>query len=137
MRTFFDSSAFAKRYVEEAGSEKVEAICMNSTDIALSILCAPEIISALNRKVREKSLTRHQYQAAKDYLQGDLRDASIVNLTPAVVQESVRLLEAHHLRAADALQVACALEWKAERFVSSDERQLAAARKTGLKILAV
>jgi hypothetical protein len=30
MRTFFDSSAYAKRYVEEPGSQAVDTLCAQS-----------------------------------------------------------------------------------------------------------
>ena len=49
MKTFFDSSAFAKRYVEEPGSQTVDSLCREATEVALSVLCVPEIISALMR----------------------------------------------------------------------------------------
>ena len=49
MKIFFDSSAFAKRYIDEPGSDSVEAICQNATELALSVICMPEIISAMNR----------------------------------------------------------------------------------------
>jgi predicted nucleic acid-binding protein len=133
MRTFFDSSAFAKRYVEESGSQDVEDACRQATDLAVSILCTPEIISALNRRVREKALNRHQYLAAKSHLSEDLRDAFIINLTPSVVHQGISLLESNPLRTLDALHLACALEWHADLFVSSDRRQLVAAKEAGLK----
>jgi predicted nucleic acid-binding protein len=41
-------------------------------------------------------------------------------------------LETHPVRAADALQIACALEWETELFVSADKRQISAAKKSGL-----
>ena len=37
----------------------------------------------------------------------------------------------------DAIHIACALEWNADLFVSSDEKQLLAAKKAGLKITQV
>jgi len=46
-------------------------------------------------------------------------------------------VEASPVRAADALHVAAALVWKAELFVTADQRQLVAARKAGLKVQAV
>ena len=61
------------------------------------------------------------------------RDATILQLTPAVVSSSVKLLENNVLRAMDALHVACAMEWRADLFVTSDRRQLDAARKSGLQ----
>ena len=134
MKTFFDSSAFAKRYVEEIGSQLVDDICLNAKIISLSVICAPEIISALNRRVREKSLSPQDYFTIKQHLSDDVRDAVIVNLLPEVIVASTKLLETSPLRAMDALHVACALVWGAELFVSSDKRQIAAAKKAGLKI---
>ncbi|MCY3020245.1 MAG: type II toxin-antitoxin system VapC family toxin [Planctomycetota bacterium] len=137
MNAFFDSSAFAKRYVEETGSDAVQELCAQVDVLALSVLCVPEIVSALNRSVRERRITAQQYATVKRRLLEDVRDAVVVNLTPGVVAAAVALLEAHPLRAADALQVACAQQWKAELFVSADERQRGAARESGLKTRAV
>ena len=133
MKTFFDASAFAKRYVEETGSQLVDDICLNAKEISISVICVPEIISALNRRIREKRLSRQDYGTIKRHLSDDVRDAVIVNLIPEVIATSTKLLEASPLRAMDALQVACALVWLAELFVSSDKQQINAAKKAGLK----
>ena len=132
MKTFFDSSAFAKRYVEEPGSQVVDSLCQEATEVALCVLCVPEIISALNRRVREGFLTPREYAEAKQYLSQDIRDAMIVNLVPQVVSTCTKILEASPVRAADALQIACALEWETELFVSADKRQISVAKKAGL-----
>ena len=133
MKTFFDSSAFAKRYVEEEGSGTVEQLCGEATALALSVICVPEIISALNRRVREGSLLQNQYQEAKACLSAEVADATIVNLVPAVVADAIRVLETNAVRAMDALHIACALQWNAELFVTSDEQQLSAAKKAKLR----
>ncbi len=132
MRTFFDSSAFAKRYVEEDGSDLVETLCDKASALALSVICVPEIISALNRRVREGTLSRGQYREAKARLSAEVADAVVVNLVPDVVAQAIGVLETHVLRASDALHIACALEWRAELFVSADDRQLGAATGVGL-----
>jgi predicted nucleic acid-binding protein len=132
VKTFFDSSAFAKRYVEEAGSRTVDEICFETTELALSVVCIPEIISALNRRVRDRKLSRKDYISIKQRLSEDVRDATIVNLTPSVIAVTTSILEASPVRAMDALHVACAYEWGAELFVTSDKRQLSAARKAKL-----
>jgi predicted nucleic acid-binding protein len=56
MRVFFDTSAFVKRYVEEPGTEKVLDICGQAEQLVLCIICLPEMISTLNRFVREGKL---------------------------------------------------------------------------------
>ena len=133
MKTFFDSSAFAKRYVEEVGSDAVERLCGKATALALSVICVPEIVSALSRRVREGALSRPQYQEAKARLSAEVAHATVVNLVPDVIADAIRVLETNAVRAMDALHVACALRWNAELFVSSDERQLTAARKAKLR----
>ena len=132
MRVFFDSSSFAKRFVEEPGSAEVETICGKATDVGLSVLCVPEIVSALNRRRRERTLTGDQYGEAKRRLLEDVRDADVVQLTPAVVASCVRVLEVSPVRALDAIHLGAALEWHADLFVSSDKRQVTAAEEAGL-----
>jgi predicted nucleic acid-binding protein len=137
VKTFFDSSAFAKRYVEEPGSDEVEAACLAATDLGLCVICVPEILSAFNRRLRERGLRQSDYKLIKERLLADVADATIVDLTPAVIKEAVVMLETSILRAADALHIAAAVAWDAEWFISADRRQLAAARKAGLRTKAV
>lgn len=133
MKTYLDSSAFAKRFVNEAGSDQVEHICAQASQLGLSVICVPEIVSALNRRKRDRSLTADQYAEAKRRLLDDIRDADIVNLAAPVIGSAMAVLESNPVRAMDALHVACALEWGARLFVSSDKNQLIAARSSGLK----
>ena len=133
MKTFFDSSAFAKRYIEEAGSEIVEKCCLQATDLALYIICVPEILSALNCRVRERAISKADYGRLKHHLLEDVRDATIINLTPEVVAQAVKTLERSPLRAADAMHIAAAEAWGADMLISADQRQLSAARAAGLR----
>jgi len=133
VRTYLDSSSFAKRFIEEKGSDQVERLCAEATELGLSDLCVPEIISALSRLRRERALTPKQYDAAKQRLLEEIRDAQLIHLTEAVIGSSVTVLESNSIRTIDALHVACAVEWGAELFVSSDTRQLTAAKRSGLK----
>ncbi len=134
MKIVFDSSSFAKRFIAEPGSEEVDKICQKASELGLSVLCVPEIISALNRRVREGSLPSAGYELAKSRLLAEVKDAAILNLTPEVVATAVTLLENNKLRAMDALHIACARQWQADLFVSSDQRQIQAAQKSGLAI---
>lgn len=45
MRVYFDSSAFAKRYVDEAGTAEVLEWCGKAAGLALSVLAVPEFVS--------------------------------------------------------------------------------------------
>lgn len=137
MRVFFDSSAFAKRYIEEPGSEEVEKLCAQATMLGVSSICLPEIISALCRLKGESILTKSQYEVAKEALLKDLEDISVCNITPAVISQTIHILETNIIRTLDVLHIGCALEWRAEVFVSSDHSQISVAKKTGLKTVKV
>ena len=137
MKVFLDTSAFAKRYVAEKGSDKVTALCRKANSLVVSVVCLLELISTLSRLVREKKFTRTEYQKLKGEAMADLADVDICQITADVLVSVVSLLESHPLRAMDAVHVACALAVKPDVFVSADHRQLSAARKAGLKIAEV
>ena len=133
MRLVVDSSSFAKRYIQEVGSDRLEDLLQDTSELGLSVILVPEIISGLNRRLREKSLDSKNYKDVRIQLMNDVHDAVILQITPAVVSHSIKLLENNILRAMDALHVACALEWSADLFITSDKRQLHAAEYSGLK----
>ena len=132
MKLVADSSSFAKRYIQEGGSDEIDRILQRASDLALCIILVPEIISGLNRRLREGFLSKRDYRRAKTQLLEDVHDATVIQLTPSVVSHSVKLLENNILRAMDAFHVACALEWSADLFVTSDKRQFIAAKNAGL-----
>jgi predicted nucleic acid-binding protein len=133
MKLAVDSSSLAKRYVQEFGSKRLDHILQDASELALCIILVPEIVSGLNRRLREGNLDPKNYRVVKKQLLSDVRDAVILQITPSVISHSVKLLENNLLRAMDALHVACALEWKADLFVTSDRRQLIAAQNAGLR----
>ena len=134
MKLFFDSSALVKRYVEEAGSQNVIDLCSIADNIIVSIICYPEIISAVCRLKREGKFTQAQIVQVKRELSADLAEANMLGLNEAVIEQAASLLETNTLKAMDALHVATALEASVDLFVSGDDLQLKAAKKSGLKI---
>jgi len=137
MRAFFDSSALAKRYIDEPGSGEVEGILRRTEELAVSVLCPPEIVSALVRKLREHLLSPASVSKAKAAFFHELEEMAVCPITPAVVESAIALIESFPLRTLDAVQLAGAMEWKAEAFVSADKRQTAAARQAGIRVIEV
>ena len=135
MRVYFDASAFAKRYIDEAGSGAVLHWCEQATELVLAIIAVPELISALCRMQREGRLTAVQYEQIKRDLAADIEDVMIVDTSPQVVQRAIGILEASPLRGMDALHVAAALTASAEIFLSADKRQCEAAERAGLRVV--
>ena len=137
MRVFFDTSAFIKRYIEEPGADKVIEICKKAEELVLSVMCLPEMISTLNRLVREDKLSRSDYEKTRDLILREIEDVQICYITPGVVARTIKCLENNPVRAMDALHLGCALVVGPDLFVSSDHRQIEAARKEGLKVIEV
>lgn len=134
MNVFLDSSALAKRYVEEPGSNRLEEILSSASSLGVSVICVSEVVSALCRRRREGNLSRQEYLKAKQALFEDIEESSVVNVTDRVLSRAVELLERWPLRSSDSLHIASAAEWSAELFISADERQCAAARGYGLQV---
>ena len=134
MLVFFDTSAFVKRYINESGTDKVLEWCDKATEIGLSGIVLPEIISAFCRLRREERISGVQYQQLKSSLMADIEDAALCDLAPAVLAQSILSLENNVLRGMDAIHVGSAVVLKANVFVSSDKRQCEAAVRAGLHV---
>ncbi|MBZ5669367.1 MAG: type II toxin-antitoxin system VapC family toxin [Acidobacteriia bacterium] len=134
MNVFLDSSALAKRYVDEPGSDRLEQILARASSLGVSVIGVPEVVSALCRRLRERKLSQVQYSKAKRALLEDIIETSVVSITDQVIARAVVLLERWPLRSSDSLHIACAAEWSADLFVSADERQCTAARAYGLSV---
>lgn len=137
MRVFFDSSAFVKRYVSEAGTEAVLNWCDQATEIGLSAIALPEIVSAFCRLRREGKIDDTQYRQLKTLLLTDIEDAAICDLTPTVLVQSITSLETNVLRGMDAIHIGSAVALQVDVFISADQRQRDAAARAGLRVEAV
>lgn len=137
MRTFFDTSPFVKRYIEESGSERVMEIYEEAEHLVLSLICLPEMVSTLNRLVREGKLSGDQYQQIKDLILDDFEDIEVCDITTEVIKQTIGCLEKNPLRAMDALHLGCALVVRLDLFVSSDRRQIEAALSKGLEAVGI
>lgn len=133
MRVYFDTFAFVKRYISEAGTDAVLNWCDRATEIALSGIALPEIISAFYRLRREAKITDTQYRKLKSLLLADIEDAAICDLTPSVLEQAVSTLETNLLRGMDAIHIGSAVALQADVFVTADRRQHQAAARAGLR----
>ena len=134
MKLFFDTSAFIKRYVDEPGSERVAELISLADELGLSALVLPESVSTLRRLVRENRIAEADYRFLKEAILTDLADADICDLTPTVMEHTVRSLERNPLRALDAVHVGSACAYRPDLFVSADARQVRAAEREGLHV---
>lgn len=134
MRVFFDSSAFAKRYLLEADTGMILEWCERATELALSVIAVPELIAAFCRLRRDGKITGRQYAQLKGDLLADLTDTMIVDTTPKVIHQATLALEGHTLRGMDAIHIGAAITCAADMFITADSRQRTAAAGMGLKV---
>jgi predicted nucleic acid-binding protein len=110
---FLDSSGLVKRYVDEIGTPWIRNVTRHSAATAIYIarITAVELTSAVARRRKGKTLTSKKASSIlyrfRQHLAGRYR---VVEITPALVQNAMRLANTHALRAYDAVQLAAALE---------------------------
>jgi len=137
MNAFFDSSALVKRYIIEDGSERVNAIFLEAKIIFVSLVCMPEIFSALNRLKREKKINQDHYRQIKLTVYEDFKLFNICALGGRVLREAIEILENYPSKTLDAIQLASALTVAADFFVCSDKPLLSIAQKIKINIIDV
>jgi predicted nucleic acid-binding protein len=137
---FFDASAVAKRYFQEIGSDRVNKL-WGGGEILFSLAILPcELISALNRKRRERTLPRGAYQTLKRQIAEDLGKLPVILINAELIELSLRMLDAYPLKTLDALCLAGALSLQLALkeqvlFIAADQQLLHAAQAEGLPTL--
>ncbi|MBZ0303975.1 MAG: type II toxin-antitoxin system VapC family toxin [Anaerolineae bacterium] len=136
---FVDTSALAKRYVPEIGSQWVISWILPEANhvVIISELASVEFFSLLNRRVREGTLTASSLAILQsNFLVHQEKDYLVVQLDNTVAIGALMLVNKYPLRTLDALQLSSALKAKAlfdvpMTFVSADRNLLQAASAEG------
>lgn len=143
---YADSSVLVKRHVQEIGSLWLQNLSTPSTGniIITATLSIIEVISALNRRKREASISTNDYaQLSTDFLLTVSNEYELIDLSNSVIVESNRLLENYPLRAGDSIQLASAIQARdalqnnklpTPIFLVSDAKLLDAARAEGFTV---
>ena len=137
MRVFVDTSALFKKYVAESGSDAFEQVLAEAAEIAVSPVTWIEMHAAVERRLRDRTLSRAQAdwlraEAGKDftyYLQ--------VVWNQNLERKAVELIRRYALRTLDAVQLASGVLSEAELFVTSDRKLYTEARRVVRRALCV
>ncbi len=138
---YADSSVLVKRHVQEIGTEWAKSLLENNLIITAEMSIV-EVYSALNRRVREGSITPEDYaHIMTDFSALCTITYKLVQLSSPIIERTKLLLERYPLRAYDAVQLASALvindaflkqKLPALIFLSADQRLLSVAHHEGL-----
>ncbi len=141
---YLDTSAMAKLYVAESGSPYMLSLLESvpTGGVVISRLSVVEVASALVRRSRHGEIGEQALHTALRLLDEDTAVFQIIELGGATMSRAISLVREHGLRAADAIQLACALLARGERgkedgltLVSADQELNGAAEQEGLTVL--
>lgn len=143
---FADTSALAKVYLDETGSNWLRGILdpARGATAYVARITAVELISAITRRSRSGSLDSAEAVGARAAVRRDVGGhLRVVEITEALVVRAMALAETHALRGYDAVQLAAALELNDRRvagilpaltLLSADAELNAAAVAEGLAV---
>ena len=135
---FWDASAIVPLLIHEASSDEIRALFESDSEMAVWWSTAVECASGIARLRREGVITAAEETTTLELL--DMLQATWMEILPGddIRARGRRLLRVHPLRAADAMQLAAALEWKsrvsASDLITLDERLAHAARLEGFTV---
>ena len=136
---FWDSSALVPLVVAQAASPVTDAWLAADPVPAVWTLTPVEISSAIQRLLRDGMIADGVADEAERRAADLVRACHVVIDVETAKSQAQRLLRLHALRAADALQLAAALEWCGGRangriLHTLDTRLAAAARREGFAV---
>ena len=139
---FWDASAVVPLVTLEEETDDCRNFLAEDTEIVVWFFTPVEVISALTRRLREKSLKPSDLIKAKEQLAALEGAWSQVVSVEQVRELARRLLERYPLRAADSLQLAAALIVSEDNpqgvpFITLDRRLGQAAERAGFNVLGI
>jgi predicted nucleic acid-binding protein len=131
---FLDTSAFAKLYVEEAGSAEIAALAREAERLVVSAIVLPETLSALRRLVHEGKIEEGDYILIKERLCHDIARIEVASISDEAIGKAIGAIERSQIRTLDALHIGAAIVAKVSLFITADMRQAEAAAESGLEV---
>ena len=139
---YLDSSSIVKRYVEERGSEVVDAVYAKAETgelrFVFSIWNIGEVLGVFDRYVSKGLLPEETLKTALlDFISEStkmvrLGSLQILPMTTKSLVESWLLVMKHHVYEADALQISTSEEANCSLLLSADVRLVQVAEKEGI-----
>lgn len=112
MICYLDSSALAKRYVLEPGSEEVRRLISEAEVAGTAWISLVEVVAALTKAVRVGALTSKESDSAIRSFEEDWPDLVRIQISEFLIGVAAGFARKHRLRGYDAVQLAAAALWQ-------------------------
>ncbi len=136
---YLDTSVIVKRYIREAGSQKVRQLGRKFVAVTSEIAML-EMISAMRRSFASGAIDEPAHKAIRDRLQRDRAKLQMVEVRSGILADAEKYVSDFNVRALDAIHLASATTVD-ERFsgrlafITADRNQRDAALKLGLEVI--
>lgn len=136
---YLDTSALAKWYLNEPGSEEFAVFIAQQRSAVISRLAAIELRCLLARRRRARELTRPMERRVIAAFENDVRQG-FLDVRPLDDRHAgsaidlLRRLPAHPLRTLDAMHLAQALDFGATAIATADRVMAEAAQRLGFDV---
>lgn len=134
MKAFIDTSSLIKKYVEEKGSEKMEGLLRQTSEIVVAPTAWVEFNSAISQCLRDKRLTPQSSSFLLSEAKRDFQSYSAVVWNETLEEIASEVVHRYSLATLDAIQLASGLLSKADIFATSDRRLFEEARRAMPKV---
>ncbi len=105
---YFDTSALAKKYIKETGSDKVIKIVAGEV-VATSKLTYPEMISTMVRRSKAGDISSKELSELIGIFEDDYNYFALIDFSDEMLSLVKEILKRHFLKAADGIHLASAL----------------------------
>jgi len=129
MLAFVDTSSLIKRYIHEKQTDQFNSLLDKLSGVIVSPVTIVELFSGIVRRLRDKSLTKKQYQLIEEEILKNVKDFHQVQFNEELESICIHLLKKYPLRTLDAIQLASAQLSSVNTLVTSDKRLCKAAEK--------
>jgi predicted nucleic acid-binding protein len=132
---YFESSAFIKLLIDEAGSGTALAAWAGGSQMSASPLLFVEARAGLAAALRGRRMTSDSLVVAKRVLDALRPHVNEVRIVSAVLAHAEELSEQEALRGYDAVHLASALFAEVDALVTADGALIDSARRRGITVI--
>lgn len=137
MIIFLDTSAWVKFFIEEQGTDEIQAFLFEKSQasgniFATSAVTYAEIYATFARALKGRRIGETAFLQIKKEFELQWRNVDVPIVDKTLVESSGRIAEKYGLKGCDAFQLASALAMRATIFINSDKELATAAKDSHL-----